>query len=75
MTGQGLGIQIEEDFARKARLAAFSEEEARNAFDSNMMANGLLSMKPADFAREHARRWLVTEYEAGDVVLHKPHAV
>jgi phytanoyl-CoA hydroxylase len=40
-----------------------------------MMATGLLSELPLDFAREHQRLWLVAEYEAGDVVLHKPHAV
>lgn len=40
-----------------------------------MMATGLLSENPAEFAREHGRRWLVSAYEAGDVVLHDPFAV
>jgi phytanoyl-CoA hydroxylase len=52
-----------------------TEEEARSAFNSNMMATGLLSESPAEFARQHGRRWLVSDYEAGDVVLHKPHTV
>jgi phytanoyl-CoA hydroxylase len=39
------------------------------------MSTGLLSENPAEFARQNNRRWLVTEYEAGDIVLHKPHAV
>lgn len=52
-----------------------TDEEARFAFNNNMMATGLLSEYPADFARQHGRRWLVSSYEAGDVVLHKPHAV
>jgi phytanoyl-CoA hydroxylase len=40
-----------------------------------MMATGLLSEFPAAFAKQHNRRWLVSAYEAGDVVLHKPHTV
>jgi phytanoyl-CoA hydroxylase len=40
-----------------------------------MMATGLLSEEPADFARQHNRRWLVSAYEAGDVVLHDSYAV
>ena len=40
-----------------------------------MMATGLLSENPAEFARENNRRWLVSAYEAGDVVLHKAHMV
>lgn len=52
-----------------------SDEEAKFAFNSNMMATGLLSEYPTQFAKEHGRRWLTSAYEAGDVVLHKPHAV
>ena len=52
-----------------------TDEEARYAFNNNMMATGLLSEYPAEFAQEHGRRWLVSSYEAGDVVFHKPHAV
>ncbi|KAL4774915.1 hypothetical protein BDW60DRAFT_180723 [Aspergillus nidulans var. acristatus] len=40
-----------------------------------MMATGLLSEFPVEFAKQHNRRWLVSAYEAGDVVLHKPHAI
>ena len=52
-----------------------TDEEAKYAFNSNMMATGLLSEYPAEFAKQNGRRWLVSSYEAGDVVLHKPHAV
>ena len=58
-----------------AKQAGFSDEEARSAFNSNMMATGLLSETPAQFALDHDRKWLVSAYEAGDVVLHKPHMV
>lgn len=73
--GDAVGRQIEDKFTRKAHEAGFTEEERKSAFNRNMMSTGLLSENPAEFSRQHNRRWLVTEYEAGDVVLHKPHAV
>jgi phytanoyl-CoA hydroxylase len=66
---------MEEAFFAKAKQAGLTDEEAKSAFNSNMMSTGLLSERPAEFAREHSRRWLVSAYEAGDVVLHKPHMV
>lgn len=74
-TGDSIGVEMEQAFFTKAKEAGLSDEEARSAFNSNMMATGLLSEFPAEFAREHDRRWLVSAYEAGDVVLHKPHMV
>ncbi|KAJ5599365.1 hypothetical protein N7450_000432 [Penicillium hetheringtonii] len=73
--GDQVGIDLEEAFFKKAKEAGLSDEEAKSAFNSNMMATGLLSEFPAEFARENGRRWLVSEYEAGDVVLHKPHMI
>ncbi|KAL4809646.1 hypothetical protein BDV18DRAFT_83154 [Aspergillus unguis] len=73
--GDSVGLQIEEEFTKKAKSAGLTEEEARSAFNSNMMATGLLSEYPAEFARQNNRRWLVSAYEAGDVVLHKPHMI
>lgn len=70
-----MGAQIEAEFTKKAQEAGMTEEEARNAFNQNMMSTGLLSEYPLEFARQYNRRWLVSAYEAGDVVLHKPHAV
>lgn len=40
-----------------------------------MMSTGLLSEHPAGFGQKYNRRWLVSAYEAGDVVLHRPHAI
>jgi phytanoyl-CoA hydroxylase len=68
-------MKYEDDFTAKAKQAGMTEEEAKYAFNSNMMSTGLLSEYPAEFAREHGRRWLTSAFEAGDVVLHKPHAV
>ncbi|GIK02787.1 hypothetical protein Aspvir_006848 [Aspergillus viridinutans] len=73
--GDPVGLKIEEEFTIKAKQAGLTDEEARSAFNSNMMATGLLSESPVEFARQHGRRWLVSAYEAGDVVLHKPHTI
>lgn len=47
-----------------------NDAEVRNAFNANMVSGGMLSHSPAKFGKEHNRRWLVADYEAGDVVLH-----
>ncbi|KAM6524557.1 hypothetical protein FALCPG4_010166 [Fusarium falciforme] len=73
--GDKLGADIEEDFARKAKAAGMNDEEMRNAFNSNMMSTGFLSEGPADFGRTYGKKWLVSEYEAGDVVFHTPHMI
>lgn len=73
--GDSVGLKYEEEFTNKAKQAGMTEEETRSAFNNNMMSTGLLSEYPAEFAKEHGRRWLASSFEAGDVVLHKPHAV
>jgi phytanoyl-CoA hydroxylase len=74
-TGKLIGQEIEAEFFRKAEKAGFTDEEAKNAFNCNMMATGLLSESPSAFATQFNRRWLVSSYEAGDVVLHDAFAV
>lgn len=39
------------------------------------MSNGLLADGPKEYAETFGKRWLVTDYEAGDVVLHTPYTV
>ncbi|CAI7640883.1 uncharacterized protein N7487_003067 [Penicillium crustosum] len=73
--GDKIGVEMEEAFFTKAKQAGMTDEEAKSAFNSNMMSTGLLSEFPAEFAREHGRRWMVSAYEAGDAVLHKPHMI
>lgn len=71
-----LGEDMEADFGRKAQM--LSAEERINAFNRHMMQGGYLSQDAKDFAHVQAaesgatRRWLVGDYEAGDVVFHKP---
>lgn len=67
----GIGDKIEAEFTARAKAGGLTEEEAKSAFNSNMMATGLLSSDPGAFAAEHGgHRWLVGNYEAGDVVFH-----
>jgi len=58
-----------------AAEAGMTEDQARSAYNANMTKNGLLSSNPLHFAEQNDRRWLITPYEAGDVVFHKPHMV
>lgn len=74
-SGAQLGMDFENRFAEEAKTLQLTDDEAKSAFNRNMMSTGLLSESPAEFARLHSRRWLVTDYSAGDVVLHNPYAV
>ncbi|KAL1857562.1 hypothetical protein Daus18300_010321 [Diaporthe australafricana] len=73
--GHVLGKEIEDNFTRLAAEAKFTTEEAKSAYNQNMMGGGLLADGPAAFAKEHNRRWLLSAYEAGDVVFHNAYAV
>lgn len=73
--GEKIGEEIERDFSTKAMASGMSEEEMKYAFNQNTMTTGFLSNGPRDFARQYGGKWLATAYEAGDVVLHKAHAV
>lgn len=73
--GHTLGREIETGFFNKAKQTGLTDEEAKDAFNKNMMGGGLLAEGPKEYGEEHDRRWLVTEYEAGDVVLHTPYTV
>ncbi|KAI0003978.1 hypothetical protein F4779DRAFT_600679 [Xylariaceae sp. FL0662B] len=73
--GHTLGQEIEKNFYDRARQTGLTEEEAKNAFNKNMMGGGLLADGAKEFAKEYERRWLVTDYQAGDVVLHTPYAI
>ena len=73
--GHTLGTEIEQAFKDKAKACGMTEREAKNAFNQNMNSGGLLADGPAEFGKQHNRRWLLTEYEAGDVVLHNAYAI
>lgn len=73
--GHDIGREIEEDFVARAQTAGMTDEETKSAYNANMMSGGLLDEGPARFAKKYNRRWLLTAYEAGDVVFHDPYAV
>ena len=73
--GHTLGHQLEKGFYDRAKETGLTEEEAKNAFNRNMMGGGLLADGAKEFGLSHNRKWLVTNYEAGDVVLHTPYTV
>jgi phytanoyl-CoA hydroxylase len=75
ISGHTLGREIEAEFTRKATESGLSEEEAKNAFNQNMLSTGLLADGPREYSDTFGRRWLVTTYEAGDVVFHNPFAI
>jgi phytanoyl-CoA hydroxylase len=52
-----------------------SEEETKYAFNQNMLSTGLLADGPREYSETFQRKWLVTAYQAGDVVLHTPYSV
>lgn len=73
--GWKIGQEMEEQFSRKAKETGMSDKETKNAFNANIMSTGFLSASPKEFARSHGKKWLVTSYEAGDVVLHQAYTV
>lgn len=73
--GHDIGKKTEEDFVVQATTAGMTDEQIKSAYNANMMAGGLLDEGPLRYAKKYNRRWLLTEYEAGDVVFHDPYAV
>lgn len=76
-----LGRAIEADFMKRAE--SFTEEDRMNAFNANMMRDGQLSHNAVQLTKDivkyesgkrgrQGKRWLVGDYEAGDIVFHDP---
>ena len=73
-----LGKEIEADFGAQAQKEGFSKDERIDAFNRHMMAGGFISQDAEHFGRVTAGgqlKWLVGDYEAGDVVFHKPYMI
>ncbi|CAL5866347.1 uncharacterized protein PFLUO_LOCUS555 [Penicillium psychrofluorescens] len=73
----GLGHAIENDF--NTRAAAMTQEERISAFNVNMMDGGMIAASPQQLQEMHSasgvHKWLITNYEAGDVVFHNPYSI
>jgi ectoine hydroxylase-related dioxygenase (phytanoyl-CoA dioxygenase family) len=58
-----------------ARNRDLPPEERINAYNRNMAQGGWLSRDLAAMAEAQNTRWLVADYEAGDMVVHSPYMV
>ena len=78
-----IGKDMEADFTKRAEQ--FTPEERISGFNMNMARDGQLSHNVETFNKEilngnfgskdKKRRWLVGNYEAGDVVFHNPFTI
>ncbi|CAE6372507.1 unnamed protein product [Rhizoctonia solani] len=65
---------IENDFTKRAEK--FTIEERLSAFNTNIARGGALSHDSQGFSRAHGnQKWLIVDYEAGDVVFHHPYSI
>lgn len=68
-----IGRSLEDEFARAN--AHLPPQERISAFNRNMSETGWISKDLPDMADRFDRRWLIADYEAGDVVLHSPYTI
>ncbi|EWY89638.1 phytanoyl-CoA hydroxylase [Fusarium oxysporum NRRL 32931] len=68
-----VGKKTEDDFAKNAHN--LTDEERVSAFNKNMNDGGFLSRDTVAYGKETQRKWLIAEYEAGDVIFHNPYMV
>ena len=68
-----VGVSMERAFA--AASAELSPEERVSAYNKNMTAGGWVSKDLPDMAEKFDTRWLIADYEAGDVMLHSPYMI
>ncbi|TRC92751.1 phytanoyl-CoA dioxygenase family protein [Mesorhizobium sp. WSM4303] len=68
-----IGLDMEARFARDN--AGLSPEERISAFNRNMSEGGWVSKDLPGMAERFDTRWLIADFEAGDVVLHSPYMI
>jgi ectoine hydroxylase-related dioxygenase (phytanoyl-CoA dioxygenase family) len=64
---------MEAEFNRQN--AELTPQERISAFNRNMTEGGWVSKDLPEMADRFNTRWLVADYEAGDVVLHSPYMI
>jgi ectoine hydroxylase-related dioxygenase (phytanoyl-CoA dioxygenase family) len=65
-----VGVEMEAQFTREN--AALPPDERISAYNKNMTEGGWVSKDLPAMAEKFDTRWLVADYEAGDVMLHSP---
>jgi ectoine hydroxylase-related dioxygenase (phytanoyl-CoA dioxygenase family) len=68
-----VGRRMEADF--HAASGELSPQERISAYNRNMSEGGWISKDLPDMANRFDSRWLIADYEAGDVVLHSPYMI
>jgi ectoine hydroxylase-related dioxygenase (phytanoyl-CoA dioxygenase family) len=68
-----LGRKLEAEFAVKN--ADLSPQERVSAYNKNMTEGGWVGKDLADMAERFDARWLIADYEAGDMVVHSPYMI
>lgn len=68
-----LGRKMEAEFARKN--ADLPPEERINAYNKNMVEGGWIGKDLTALADINKGRWLIADYEAGDMVVHSPYII
>ncbi len=68
-----LGRQLEAEFS--AKNAQLPPEERINAYNKNMSETGWLTKDLPSLANRLNSRWLMADYEVGDMVVHSPYMI
>jgi ectoine hydroxylase-related dioxygenase (phytanoyl-CoA dioxygenase family) len=68
-----VGRRMEAEFS--AKNANLSPEERISAYNRNMHEAGWISTNLVEMAERFNSRWLVADYEAGDMVIHSPYMI
>jgi hypothetical protein len=68
-----VGQQMEAEFSMKN--AHLSPEERISAYNRNMREAGWISTNLVEMADRFQSRWLIADYEAGDMVVHSPYMI
>lgn len=65
-----IGVRMEREFQAESR--DLTPEERISAYNKHMKAGGWISDNLPEMAEQFDSRWLIADYEAGDVMLHSP---
>lgn len=68
-----VGRKLEAEFSVKN--ADLPPEERISAYNRNMREAGWISTDLVDMAERFESRWLIADYEAGDMVIHSPYMI
>ncbi|HKF39145.1 MAG TPA: dehydrogenase, partial [Ktedonobacteraceae bacterium] len=59
----------------RVKNADLPPEERISAFNRNMRENGWISTNLVEMVARFNSRWLIADYEAGDMVMHSPYMI